>query len=201
MKTIGLVGGIASGKSLVGQMLVDRGAALLDADRAGHVVLAEDEAVRAAIRDRWGDGVFHADGRVDRRAVAERVFGDSATASGNRVFLEGLLHPKIRERLEAEGERYRSEGRAAVVLDAALLFEAGWESSCDLVVFVDAPRDLRLKRAALRGWSEAEFAAREAAQWPVEQKRQAADVVIPNAESEETLQQAVGDFWERHVAI
>jgi dephospho-CoA kinase len=199
MKTIGLVGGIASGKSLVAKLLVERGAGLLDADRAGHAVLAESAEVGRAIRERWGKAVFNPDGTVSRRAIAERVFGNGSSAQPDRLFLEGLLHPQIRTRLKAELDRFAEEGRKVVVLDAALLFEADWETLCDLTVFVDSPREARLKRAQGRGWTEAEFTQREAAQWPIEDKRQAADVVLKNDGTEAELREAVGDFWERHV--
>jgi dephospho-CoA kinase len=199
LKTIGLVGGVASGKSRVAQMLVDLGAGLLDADRAGHAVLAEDAAVQQALRKRWGDAVFAADGAVDRAAVARRVFGPGEAADAERRFLEGLLHPDIGRRLQAQRAQYAAEGREVVVLDAALLFEADWRPMCDVVLFVDAPRETRLQRAMQRGWTEADFAQREAAQWPVEDKRRAADYVLSNVGSEKELRQAVQAFWDRHM--
>src|SRR5262245_58905271 len=101
MITIGVVGGVASGKSLVAKVLVDRGAGLLDADRAGHAVLAEDVAVQQALRQRWGDSAFKDDGTVDRKAIAERVFGNGEAAERDREFLEVLTHPRISERLKA----------------------------------------------------------------------------------------------------
>ena len=73
-KTIGLVGGIASGKSHVAKLLVERGAGLLDADRTGHAVLAETPAVQRALHERWGEEVFNDDGSVDRKAIAAKVF-------------------------------------------------------------------------------------------------------------------------------
>jgi dephospho-CoA kinase len=110
MKTIGLVGGVASGKSRVAQMLVELGAGLLDADRAGHAVLAEDAEVWHALRQRWGDEVFHADGSVDRAAVARRVFAQGNAAEGERRFLEDALHPRIGRRLKAQRDQFAAEG-------------------------------------------------------------------------------------------
>jgi dephospho-CoA kinase len=199
MKTIGLVGGVASGKSLVAKMLVELGTGLLDADRAGHAVLAEDRAIHKALRQRWGDAIFAADGRVDRAALAQRVFGAASGTEEERQFLEGLLHPRIRVRLEDQRKQFEAEGKPAAVLDAPLLLEAGWDAACDLVLMVDTPRESRLQRALERGWTEAEFARREAAQWPVDQKRRAADVVIPNDGSVDELREAVGTFWKEHV--
>jgi dephospho-CoA kinase len=199
MKTIGLVGGIASGKSLVAEMLVDLGAALLDGDRTGHAVLAEDAEVHQALRERWGQAVFSADGSVNRSAIAKRVFGEGSDADLDRRFLESLLHPRIRQRLDRLREKCRAEGKPAVVLDAPILLEAGWGPICDVVLMVDCPRELRLQRALRRGWSEEQFVRREQAQWPVDEKRRAADVVIQNGGSETELHHAVVNFWRNHV--
>lgn len=198
-KTIGLVGGVASGKSRVAQLLVELGAGLVDADRLGHAVLEEDADVQAALRRRWGDDVFAPDGSVNRAAIARRVFGESDAARTERQFLEQLVHPKIGQRLEAERLRLAAAGRPAVVIDAALLFEANWRPSCDLVLFVDVPRELRLERARRRGWSETDFTWREAAQWPIDLKRQLADVSLSNAGTVDQLREAVRQFWRRHI--
>ena len=200
MKTIGLVGGVASGKSRVARMLVDLGAGLVDADRAGHAVLAEDADVQQALRQRWGDEVFATDGSVNRSAVAKKVFGQGKSAEAERRFLESLVHPRIGKRLAAQRDQLVAEGKQVVVVDAALLFEANWRPMCDVVLFVDCPRDVRLERARQRGWSDADFTWREAAQWPVQEKRRHADVTISNAGSEAELRRTVEEFWERHVA-
>lgn len=196
MRIIGLVGGVASGKSQVGRTLVELGAGLLDADRAGHAVMNEDQTVRLELQRRWGDEVIAADGSVDRAVVARQVFGDSAEAAVERDFLERLLHPRIRERLEEEMARLADRGCPAAVLDAPLLLEAGWQTLCDAVVFVEASRASRLGRARARGWSESQFDQREAAQWPIERKRAAADVVIHNDGSLDELAAKVRQFWE-----
>jgi dephospho-CoA kinase len=199
MKTIGLVGSVASGKSRVAQMLAELGAGLLDADRTGHEVLADDAEVQMRIRQRWGDAVLASGGGIDRGAIAGRVFGTGEAAAADREFMEDLLHPRIRQRLDAQRQEFASAGRPAVVLDAPLLLEAGWDPTCDIMLMVDAPRDTRLARARSRGWTEAQFDQREAAQWPVEQKRRAADVIIKNEGTEDALREAVKDFWHRYV--
>ncbi len=180
MKTIGLVGGVASGKSLVAKMLVELGAGLLDADRTGHVVLTEDAAVQRMLHERWGDAVFSPDGSVDRRAIAKRVFASGGTAELDRRFLEDLLHHRIRRRLLRMKDQFAAEGRPAVVLDAPVLLEAGWGPMCDILLMVDVPREIRLKRALSRGWTEEEFNRREAAQCSVDDKRREAHFMIAN---------------------
>jgi dephospho-CoA kinase len=201
MKVIGLVGGVASGKSLVAKMLVELGAGLLDADRTGHTVLAEDPAVQRKLHERWGDTVFAPDGSVDRRAIARRVFASGGTAELDRRFLEDLLHHRIRHRLLQMKDQFAAKGCPAAVLDAPVLLEAGWGPMCDILLMVDVPRDIRLKRALGRGWTEEEFSRREAAQWSVDDKRREAHFIIANNGSEDDLRKAVREFWEAHVEL
>jgi dephospho-CoA kinase len=80
-----------------------------------------------------------------------------------------------------------------------MLLESGSKLAFDVLVMVDAPRDARLARARERGWSEEQFAARETAQWPVEEKRRRADMVIPNGGTQEDLRRAVEAFWQKYV--
>jgi dephospho-CoA kinase len=197
MLTLGITGGVASGKSLAAKFFAKLGAVVLDADRAGHAVLRETR-VRDALVKRWGPGVVTQAGEVDRSAVARRVFGESPDAVADRTFLERLVHPLIRARLEAERDRHSGEN-AVFALDAALLLEAGWDSACDLVIFIDAPREQRQARAASRGWSEDEFARREASQWPVERKRQFADRVLSNSGAPGELRGQVEAFWRERI--
>jgi dephospho-CoA kinase len=199
MKIIGLVGGVASGKSLAANMLVELGAVHLDADRAGHDVLAEDDDVRQALVDHWGDAILDANGRVDRAAVAQRVFDKSAVGTADRKFLEDLLHPRIGQRLSGVRDRAVAEGKPAIVLDAPLLLEADWGSLCDIILMIDSPKELRLKRALTRGWSETEFDQREAAQWPPDKKSSFADVVISNQGSPDDLRTAIAGFWRQNI--
>lgn len=199
MKTIGLVGGVASGKSLAAKFLVDLGAVHLDADRTGHDVLAEDADVRTAVVNRWGESILSADRAVDRSAIARRVFAQGETGAADRKFLEELLHPRIGQRLDQKRKEAAASGTPAVVLDAPLLLEAGWGAMCDPVLMIDSPRDLRLSRAKTRGWTEAEFDRREAAQLPVDKKRSLANIVIPNHGSADDLRRMVVDFWAQYI--
>jgi dephospho-CoA kinase len=195
MILIGIAGGIASGKSLVSSRFEAWGARLLDADAVGHEVLRE-QAVKQAIRDRWGDGVLDNRGEIDRAAVARIVFATGPHGQRELRFLENLTHPRIKQRLREQLERWSHEGRTTVaVLDAPLLFKSGWNRECDWIVFVDAPRAVRLARARQRGWTEAEFESREAAQQTLETKRRQADVVIDNSTTLEHLYEQIDRFW------
>jgi dephospho-CoA kinase len=200
MKTIGLVGGVASGKSTVAKLLVELGAGVLDADRTGHDVINDEPQVREALRKRWGDGVFDESGTISRPAVARLVFGDGSKSDAELQWLQDLMHPRIGRRLQEIGEQMDAEGKPAIVLDAPLLLEANWKPFCDLVIMVDVPREIRLARAKQRGWTEADFDAREAAQVSVEEKRRLADFIITNTGTEADLRSAVREFWNEHIA-
>lgn len=195
MRVIGIAGGVASGKSLVGEQLRKLGAWILDADRAGHEVLA-DEQVQRLLRQRWGEEVFNEGGAVDRAAVARIVFGPPPRGPRERAYLEQITHPRIGARLREQAAEAQRQGAPAVVLDAPLLFEAGWHELCDQVLFVDAPRDVRLERARRRGWTEEQFRSREAAQVSVEEKRRRSDHVINNAGSVSEMARQVECWWQ-----
>ncbi len=111
MKIIGLLGGVASGKSTVAEMFQKLGAVVLDADRAGHKVLRLP-AVRAAIGGRWGKDVIGTDGEIDRRALGKIVFAPPPDGPRELAELERITHPEIRERLKAQVEELARHGHA-----------------------------------------------------------------------------------------
>jgi dephospho-CoA kinase len=199
MLTIGLTGGVASGKSAVAAALARRGAVVFDADQLGHRVLEEPE-VRHELVARWGAGILDAAGHVSRDAVAERVFGNASNAAAERAFLEQTVHPRIRQRIEVEIRILPDDAVPAVVIDAPLLIESGWNAVCQIVLFVDVPLETRLARAKGRGWSAEEFSRREAAQMPIEEKRRRSTHVINNAGSLAELEAEVDRFWADVVA-
>jgi dephospho-CoA kinase len=197
LKVIGLLGGIASGKSLVAGALVRRGAVLLDADAAGHLVLREPAIEEAALA-RWGSSIFGPDGHIHRPALAKIVFAPPPHGPRELAYLESLTHPRIGERLRKQIDQLAADGTPRVlVLDAPVMLKAGWDEFCDLLVFVEADRPIRLQRALSRGWSEEEFARRETAQEPVEVKRSRAEIVIDNSGSVETTERQIEQLWKR----
>lgn len=194
MKVIGIVGGIASGKSFVSQCFQHLGAAVLDADRMGHEVLRTPEA-KKAIREYWGSAVFDSSDEVDRGAMARSVFGPEA-ASGQRLkMLESITHPMIAQRLREELNRLATSGVPAAVLDAPVLIKAGWDRFCDWIVFVDADAATRQARARQRGWNDTELRRREALQSPLEVAQQMADAVIENSGATESTRSQVRALW------
>ncbi|MEM1329221.1 MAG: dephospho-CoA kinase [Planctomycetota bacterium] len=182
---IGIAGGIGSGKSAVAGAFASLGLLVSDSDTEAKAQL-EIEEVRDELVRWWGTGVLDAGGVVDRASVARIVFADDA----ERARLESLIHPRLRAGREAMIQRARDGGMPGVVIDAPLLFEAGIDAECDAVVFVEAPREVRLERVRrTRGWDEAELGRRESAQWPLDQKRDACGHVIRNDRSESALKQ------------
>lgn len=183
---VGLVGGIGAGKSTAAALLAARGGAVVDADALGHAAL-EEPAVRAAVLEKWGGrgNLVRPDGRLDRRALAAVVFADPA----ERAALEALVFPRIGAAAEREIVRAQGDpGARFVVLDAAVMLEAGWDGVCDEVIYLDAPREIRLARLAARsGWTAADLAAREAAQWPAAEKRKRASAAVVNDAGPERL--------------
>lgn len=170
---IGLMGGIAAGKSTVANRFAARGLHRVDADAIAREVAAEP-AVLAEVAAAFGPAAVHG-GQLDRAALARRVFADPA----ERARLEAILHPRIRARILAELTAARSRGDSAL-LDAPLLLENGLIAFCDTAVFVAASPATRARRAAARGWAADELARREAAQAPLAAKRAAAEHVVDN---------------------
>jgi len=195
MRILGVVGGIASGKSVVARHFESLGAARLDADVAGHEVLEEPE-VKATLASLWGPGVLDATGRVDRAAVGKIVFAGTEEAEDAKRFLEQLTHPRIADRLQSELKAAEQRQCRAAVLDAALMIEAGWDRLCDHLVFVETPWEQRLQRARGRGWTEAELRRREASQLPLEVKRARADSIIDNSGTLGETQEQATAVWE-----
>jgi dephospho-CoA kinase len=182
---VGIVGGIGSGKSSVTRWVATRdpGVVLINGDEVGHQVLTL-KPVQDAIRQRFGAGVIGSDGQIDRRALGQAVFGASEHQQTARRDLERIVHPRIRETFEKQIAIAAAAKETAVLLDAAVLFEAGWNDLCHTIVFIDVPRALRLDRLqAGRGWNQTEVERREASQVPLETKRQRSQIVIDNAHS------------------
>ena len=195
---IGLLGGIGSGKSTVAAELGKLGAGILDADLAARKAL-EDPAIRQKIEQKWGEYVKNQLGHLDRRKLAQIVFGPGPAAAQDRKFLEDLVHPKVAQILEEWAKEQVSSGKKVLVLDVPLLAEVGWHENCDVLIFVDAPQPQRWSRLRERGWSWREFVEREAAQLSPERKRALAHAVLVNTGSKEDLARQVGGIWQRWV--
>jgi dephospho-CoA kinase len=174
---IGLTGGIASGKSVVGRELAARGVVVIDADRLAREVVEPGTSGLAEIVREFGPEVLQADGSLDRERVAARVFHDTDA----RKTLNGIVHPRIGQR-SAELIAAAMHGDAPyVVYEAPLLVETGAHRALAALIVVAASPEVQLARVRARdGMSEDAARARLAAQLPLEQKLAAADYVIHN---------------------
>lgn len=190
---IGIVGGVASGKSTVARMLARRGAEVIDADRIAAEVRSRPE-VRAALADAFGESILDEAGHVVPRLLAEAVFGEPQRVER----LNEVMHPPIlrtiRERIE---ELRRQDAAPLVVLDAPLLVETDLHRElCDAILFVEASPEHRRRRAVQeRGMSAAQFKKRSSAQRPVEEKQDLADYVVPNDGSLQELERRIDKLW------
>ncbi|MCJ7543958.1 MAG: dephospho-CoA kinase [Phycisphaerae bacterium] len=191
---IGLVGGIGAGKSTAAGELARLGCAVIDGDTIGHQLLAEP-AVRRRLRDRWGEGIFRPDGAVDRARLGGIVFADARELEA----MNAILHPLIRRRIAQAIDRAQADPAvAAVVVDAAVLLEAGWDRLCTHLVFIEADEASRVRRAtAARGWSEAAWRVREKSQISLDKKRRRCHYSIANSSSVSHLNEQIrGAFQE-----
>ena len=193
MKVIGLTGNIASGKSVVADMLAERGATIVDADILSRAAVTPGSPALDAIAARWGPSVLSADGSLDRSALRKVVFHDRDELDA----LNEIVHPEVRRLREAEVEAAREHGDRIVVCVVPLLFERHLVHDFDFIVLVDAPRSIRLERIVHdRGLTEGEAMDMIAAQMPADLKRARADWVIENVGSMEDLEREVDRLWD-----
>jgi dephospho-CoA kinase len=187
MLKVGLTGGLASGKSFVGNALADLGCHLIEADRLGHdVILPGGEAYDDVVRE-FGAGILDPDGTINRKRLAAEVFGKP----DRLAILNRIVHPPVFRREQALMDEYeRVDPRGITVVEAAILIESGSYKRFDRLILVVCDEALQLSRAAERGAERAEALARIQRQMPATEKKKFADYVIDTSGSkEETLRQ------------
>ncbi|MBN2982987.1 MULTISPECIES: dephospho-CoA kinase [Cohnella] len=185
---VGLTGGIATGKSTVARLLVESGAALVDADRIAREIVEPGQPSLAQIAERFGQDVIREDGTLNRKKLGEIVFSNEK----ERKALEAITHPAIRALMRERMDKLEREAPdRLVVVDVPLLYESGLQFLFERVMVVYVPRDVQLQRLMKRdGLPEAEAKRRLAAQMDIEEKKRMADIVIDNSGSmEDTIRQ------------
>lgn len=193
MIVVGITGTVGAGKSTVGRLFETWGAWRVDADELARRAVAPGSPALEEIRKVWGDEVLEQDGGLDRAAMREVAFGDAEA----RQRLESIVHPEVRRLRDRQLRRAREAGAEVVVAEVPLLLETGMEDDFDVVVVVDAPRDVRRERVCTeRGVTPETFEAIEAAQWPAGRKRRAADLVVENGGTPEELEAAARQAWD-----
>ena len=173
--TIGIVGGIGSGKSTVATALAELGCVIACADANVKKILATKE-IQEELVAWWGNAVLDADGELNTKAIADLVFNNEK----ERGRLEQLLHPLARNMQEAAFEKADQHTKACVI-DAPLLLETSLAELCDFIIFVEVSTEIRQNRViASRGWTAEELERRESTQLPLDIKRKRADYIVTN---------------------
>jgi dephospho-CoA kinase len=193
MLAVGLTGGIGSGKSAVAELLVARGAVLIDADQVARDVVAPGGPAYQPLIDRFGAAIVSEDGTIDRPALAALAFADDAT----RADLNAITHPAIG--IAMIGARDALEGSDKVVVLAIPLLTAKHRETVKLrlVVVVDCPTDIALERLlSQRGMDRADAEARIRAQISREERIEEADYVLDNSGDRDKLEAEVTTLWE-----
>lgn len=197
MLKVGLTGGVACGKSTVGEMFVARGAKLIKADEIAHQLMRPGQPVHQEVVQHFGRGIVQEDGTIDRQKLARAAFGGGRVEELNR-----LVHPAViahQERwMEEEAARHRD---AVVIVEAALILEAGVQKRFDKIIMVTCRPEQKAARFAQRQGVTDEAARqevdrRQAAQRPDEEKIRAADYVIDNSGSRAETERQVDTVWK-----
>ena len=196
MLTIGLTGGIGSGKSVVADLLRQQGAAIIDADRLGHEAYTPNSEAWRQVLAAFGEGILTAEGEIDRRKLAAIVFSDPAQLQR----LNAIMHPLMAGMVQQRKAQLAEASVAVAVVEAAVLFEAGWETLVDEVWTTIAPDDVVIERLRQRnGLSAQEASKRINSQMSSQDRIRRSDVVIENTSDLVALQHQVKTLWETRV--
>lgn len=204
MLKVGLTGGIASGKSVVGEMLLVLGAHLIQADQIAHELMQPGQTVYDEVVQRFGSEIVNPDGSINRPRLAEAAFGGTMAGGSARVAeLNRIVHPAvIRRQDEWMEDAGRRDPRAIAIVEAALILEAGAADRFDRLMVVTCREEQRVQRLSERLKIDIETARREverrmAAQLPDQEKIKAADYVIDNSDSLDATERQVREVYGR----
>ena len=196
MLVVGLTGGIGTGKSEAARYLVSLGAALIDADLVGHEAYQPHAEAWVRVVEAFGEGVLLPNGEIDRRNLGAIVFSDPEQLAR----LNGIMHPLMARMVQDKIEALRNEGADVVVVEAALLFEAGWDSLVQEVWVTDAPEEAVIHRLEQRnGMSEEEARKRLSSQMSRLERLERADCVIDNSGDLAKMKKAIDELWKTRV--
>jgi len=187
VRLYGLTGGIATGKSTAAGFFAELGVPIIDADRLARELVEPGQAALGEIARRWPE-VIDRNGQLDRKVLAQRVFGEPT----ERIALEGILHPRIREEARRRAEALKAAGHVYALYEAALIFETGSDRDLDGVILVSAPVDAQRRRLAERdGLESMQADGRIAAQLSDQEKRRKASWVLENDGDSNSLREQV----------
>ena len=193
MKVIGLTGGIGSGKSTVSRFLSELGAVVLDADKVGHEAYQPGTGTWKEVVAAFGQDIIGADGSIDRKKLGAIVFGDPAALER----LNGIMHPRMYDLMAARIEEYGRQGVKVVVLEAAILLEAGWTPLVDEIWVTVASEPTVVRRVRERtDLPQEQIRSRIRSQLSNEERKKQASVVISNDGDLHELRAKVEELWE-----
>jgi dephospho-CoA kinase len=194
MLTIGLTGGIGSGKSTVSKFLAELGAPVIDADKVGHAIYQPDGPAYQEMIDAFGRDILAPDGAIDRKKLGPIVFGDPAALKR----LNAIVHPKMFARMREMVAAMRAQGeRKPIVIEAAILIEANWQPLFDEIWLVIASKERVIERVERdRGMKPEQTEARIRAQLSDNDRRRHASLVVTNDGTLEELRARVGEIWQ-----
>lgn len=191
MLVVGLTGGIASGKSTVSRIFQENGVPVVCADELARRAVEPGSSGLEEIRRAFGNGVFDAQGELDRAAMARIVFQDTEA----RKKLESIIHPAVSREKDRLLTELENQGHEIVIVDVPLLYESSWQGNFDLVIVAYAPRDVQEQRLIQRDHLSLEEAqARLHAQMDIDEKKRLADRVIDNTGDLEHTRRQVQDM-------
>ncbi len=196
MLKIGLTGGIGTGKSEVSRILKELGATVIDADLVGHEAYTPHTPIWQQVVDAFGEDILQPSGEVDRRKLGPIVFGDPEALAK----LNAIMHPGMAKMIQERMERLRGEGSEVVVVEAAVLVEAGWQYLFDEIWITNASEEQVVERVRRRSnLSEEQVMGRIRSQLPFEERSQHAQVTVMNSGGLDDLQREVESLWNSRV--
>ena len=196
MLVVGLTGSIGTGKSEATRILQELGAGVINADQVGHEAYTPHTESWNEVLDAFGRDILQPNGEIDRSKLGAIVFADS----DQMTKLNGIMHPRMAGMVAEKIDQMRSHGIQVAVVEAALLFEAGWETLVDEVWTTDSPLESVFQRLMSRnGLNEEEVRKRLASQMDVQERLNRSDVVIDNSGGVAALETTVRSLWESRI--
>jgi len=198
MLVIGLTGGIGTGKSEVAGLLQSLGAAVISADEVGHEAYAPNSESWREVVDTFGKEILQPSGEIDRQKLGAVVFSDPQQLEK----LNAIMHPRMARMVADRIQVLRDQGASTVVVEAALLFEAGWDSLVDEVWTTDSSVESVVERLQARnGMDEKEARRRIDSQMDPAERIERSDLVVDNSSDVSALEQTVMALWENRVSV
>ena len=195
---IGLTGSIGTGKSEAARQLEALGASIISADQVGHEAYTPNTEAWEQVVAAFGDDILQEDGEIDRRKLGAVVFSDP----GQLEKLNQIMHPRMARMVADKIEELRDQGVGVVVVEAALLFEAGWDSLVEEVWVTDSTEQVVIERLKQRnGMSEEEARKRISSQMGRTERLERSDYVIENSGDMATLGNTIKELWNRRVSV